>query len=86
MHLVSLGKEGDELSTIADKLYADLKKAGTGVLYDDRDISAGQKFAESDLLGIPTRIVVGRDAAAGTFEVVERASGKVEKKKYAEIL
>ena len=62
-----------------------MQKKGVEVLYDDRDMSAGQKFAESDLLGIPTRIVVGRDAAEGVFEVVERASGKVEKKHGADL-
>jgi len=79
-HLVSLGKSGDDISKTADALYDDLQKAGKSVLYDDRDLRAGEKFAESDLLGIPKRIVVGKEAAeTGTFEVVDRASGKVEK-------
>ncbi len=79
-HLVSLGKPGDEISKTADALYNDLVKAGAEVLYDDRDLRAGEKFAESDLLGIPKRIVVGKDAVAtGVFEVVSRASGAVEK-------
>jgi prolyl-tRNA synthetase len=39
-------------------IYADLQKAGIEVLYDDREMSAGEKFAESDLIGIPWRIVV----------------------------
>ena len=79
-HLVSLGKSGDDISKTADALYDDLQKAGKSVLYDDRDLRAGEKFAESDLLGIPKRIVVGKEAAeTGTFEVVDRARGKVEK-------
>ena len=87
MHLVSLGKGGDEVSKAADELYADLVKAGADVLYDDRDMSAGQKFAESDLLGIPARIVVGKEAAASEiYEVVDRATGSVEKKPRAELL
>ncbi|TSC69796.1 MAG: prolyl-tRNA synthetase [Parcubacteria group bacterium Gr01-1014_49] len=87
VHLVSLGKPGDEISKAADELYADLMKAGVEVLYDDRDVRAGEKFAESDLLGIPKRIVVGKDAvASGTFEVVERATGAVTKKTHAELL
>jgi prolyl-tRNA synthetase len=86
-HLISLGKEGDEASKMADTLYADLVKAGAEVLYDDRDLRAGEKFAESDLLGMPYRIVVGRDAVAtGQFEVVNRATGVVEKKTREEIL
>lgn len=86
VHLVSLpagrqvlGKE-DEVSKLADALYEDLVRAGVEVLYDDRDARAGEKFAESDLLGIPKRIVVGKDGVAtGEFEVVDRATGKVEK-------
>ncbi|MFA6503214.1 MAG: aminoacyl--tRNA ligase-related protein [Candidatus Paceibacterota bacterium] len=80
VHLVSLGKGGDEVEKAADALYNDLVKAGVEVLYDDRDARAGEKFADSDLLGIPKRVVVGKDAvASGEFEVVERATGRVEK-------
>ncbi len=87
VHLVSLGKEGDEISKTADTLYADFMKAGVEVLYDDRDARAGEKFAESDLLGIPKRIVVGKDAVAtGEFEVVDRTTGKVEKISRARLL
>lgn len=86
-HLVSLGHEGDDVSAIADALYADMTKAGFEVLYDDRDMRAGEKFAESDLLGMPHRIVVGKDAlASGVFEVVNRATGMVEKKSREELL
>ncbi|OGG64837.1 prolyl-tRNA synthetase, partial [Candidatus Kaiserbacteria bacterium RIFCSPHIGHO2_02_FULL_55_17] len=80
VHLVSLGRGNDDISKTADALYADMTKAGIEVLYDDRDARAGEKFAESDLLGIPKRIVVGKDAVeTGEFEVVERATGTVEK-------
>ncbi|KKW40082.1 MAG: Proline-tRNA ligase [Parcubacteria group bacterium GW2011_GWA1_54_9] len=80
VHLVSLGRGNDDISKTADVLYADMTKAGIEVLYDDRDARAGEKFAESDLLGIPKRIVVGKDAVeTGEFEVVERATGTVEK-------
>jgi prolyl-tRNA synthetase len=80
VHLVSLGKDNDDVCKAADALYDDLVKAGVEVLYDDRDARAGEKFADSDLLGIPKRIVVGKDAVAtGQFEVVDRATGAVEK-------
>ncbi len=80
VHLVSLGHDNDEVSKTADALYADMTNASIEVLYDDRDLRAGEKFADSDLIGIPTRIVVGKDAvAAGEFEVVDRATGVVEK-------
>jgi prolyl-tRNA synthetase len=86
IHLVSLVKENDDVSKAADAFYADLIKAGVEVLYDDRDLRAGEKFAESDLLGIPTRVVVGKDAVAtGVFEVVNRHTGEVAKKSRAEL-
>lgn len=86
-HLVSLGKPGDEIAKAADALYEDLTKAGISVLYDDRDARAGEKFAESDLLGMPYRIVVGKDAAAtGDFEVVARATGAVTKQPRGQLI
>lgn len=87
VHLVSLGRDGDEVSKVADTLYNDLVKAGVEVLYDDRDARAGEKFADSDLIGIPKRIVVGKDAVAtGAFEVVTRATGEVVKQSRAELM
>lgn len=86
-HIVSLGQPGDAVSRAADALYEELSKKGVEVLYDDRDLRAGEKFAESDLLGIPKRIVVGKDAAnSGIFEAVSRATGKVEKMSRAELV
>ncbi|MDB5244509.1 MAG: putative prolyl-tRNA synthetase, prolyl-tRNA synthetase [Parcubacteria group bacterium] len=86
-HLVSLGHNGDEVSKAADALYDELTRKGVEVLYDDRDLRAGEKFAESDLLGMPYRIVVGRDGVAtDQFEVVNRSTGDVVKKSRAEIL
>ena len=93
-HLVSLsaGRQGsghnsDDIAKAADALYDALAKKGVEVLYDDRDLRAGEKFAESDLLGIPFRIVVGKDAVANdAFEVVERATGMMTKKSRTEIL
>ena len=87
VHLVALGKAGDEISKTADALYADMMKASVKVLYDDRDLRAGEKFAESDLLGIPTRVVVGKEAVeTSAFEVVDRATGSVEKLSRAKLL
>ncbi len=87
IHLVSLGQPGDAVAKTADALYADLVQAGIDTLYDDRDVRAGEKFAESDLLGIPKRIIVGKDAVAtGVFEMIERATGTVVKRSRAELL
>jgi len=87
VHLVALGKPGDEVSKIADALYEDLTKKGVSVLYDDRDARAGEKFADSDLMGMPTRIVAGKQSLEkGTFEVVTRANGSIIEKTREEIL
>jgi len=51
VHLINLGSEN------ADPIYEKLEKEGIEVLYDDRDVSAGQKFADADLIGIPVRLV-----------------------------
>lgn len=52
-------------------VYDDLQNAGIEVLYDDRDISAGEKFAEADLLGIPWRLVIS-PKTGGKIEVKKR--------------
>ncbi len=79
IHLISLGKDGDEVARAAEDLYEVFKNAGLEVLFDDRDLRAGEKFADADLIGIPTRVVVGRDALAkGALEVTDRATGAVE--------
>ena len=60
IELVTLGKEGEEARTVADRLYDDLRDHGLDVLYDDREASAGEKFADAELLGCPLRLTVGR--------------------------
>ena len=58
---------------LAERLYDDLQEAGIEVLLDDRPERAGVKFKDADLIGIPWRVVVGRGAAEGRVEVVERS-------------
>lgn len=60
VHVIALpNAQSEEVDIAAGKLYEDLQAAGIAVLYDDRTgISAGEKFADSDLIGIPYRIVV----------------------------
>jgi prolyl-tRNA synthetase len=83
VHLVAiLGKvdEGDAVKKYADELYKSLLDKGITVLYDDRDERAGEKFADSDLIGIPTRIVVSAQTIAlKIVEVKDRVSGTVSK-------
>lgn len=58
VHLVALSREDGKVVEYADTLYSELTSAGIEVLYDDRDMRPGEKFADADLIGIPYRIVV----------------------------
>ncbi|MFL5842063.1 MAG: proline--tRNA ligase, partial [Thermoleophilaceae bacterium] len=69
VELVGLGKDGDEASNVAERVYVELRASGLDVLYDDRAASPGEKFADAELLGCPLRITVGRKALeAGELE------------------
>ena len=71
VHLLALGAgRSAEVAQAADALYEQLVAAGVEVLYDDRDLSPGVKFADADLIGIPVQLVVGAKGLAR--EVVER--------------
>lgn len=73
IHLMHIGK-GDEAVAAAEKLYTELRQAGFDVLFDDRSASAGVKFKDADLIGIPWRIAVGaRGLAEGNVEVKKRS-------------
>lgn len=78
VHLVGLGLNRDEeLAADAGRLYGELRAAGLEVLFDDRDESAGVKFNDADLLGIPLRITVSpRNHRAGIVEVLRRLPGE----------
>jgi prolyl-tRNA synthetase len=75
LHVVIAGK-GGELVAGGEKLAADLEDAGLRVLLDDRKASPGVKFADAELLGVPTIVVVGRGLANGVVEVKDRRSGE----------
>lgn len=75
VHLLALGKEGEESFAEAEKLCAELEAGGVEVLFDDRDAGAGEKFADADLLGLPHRIVVSKKTLAeGKVEYKARGS------------
>jgi len=75
VHIVQV-RAGDETQhALAERLHDELPAAGFDVLYDDRDVSAGIKFADADLLGCPAQVVVGKRAAEGIVELKERATG-----------
>ncbi len=76
VHLVSITNGNEQVIKEADRFYEQLAENGIDVLYDDRDLRAGEKFADSDLIGIPLRIVISeKTMAAGGAEVIERATG-----------
>ncbi len=76
VHLVALGKLGEETYGVAERLYEELVAEGLETVYDDRDAGPGEKLTDAELLGCPLRIVVGRRALAeGQVEAQERAGG-----------
>ena len=78
-HLVGLNLEDNDVRDWAEGVYGELKDAGIEVLFDDRvETRAGEKFSDSDLLGLPYRVVVSKKGKEnGQFEVVTRATGEV---------
>lgn len=75
VYLIGIGS--DESIKKADELYKDLSDRGVEVIYDDRDLRPGQKFADAELMGIPYRITVSdRLLADNNFELTVRSSGE----------
>jgi len=82
VHLIALFDKEGKVKVAADELYERLTKKGVEVLYDDRDSGAGEKFSDSDLIGIPQRIIISeKTLAQDSVETKDRATGKVEMKK-----
>lgn len=76
VHLVRM-VEDPEVTAYADALYEDLTNAGVEVLYDDRDVRAGEKLADADLIGIPARVVIGKKTLeTGQIESTYRRTGQ----------
>jgi prolyl-tRNA synthetase len=76
VHVVALGKAGDDAAEAAERLYEQLQEAGLDALLDDRAAGAGEKLTDAELLGCPLRIVVGKRALAeGQVEAQERRTG-----------
>jgi prolyl-tRNA synthetase len=71
---------------LAEQLYSELEEAGVEVLFDDRSERAGVKFKDADLIGIPWRVVVGRGAAGGQIELVERQGNRRQDLASADLL
>ncbi len=76
VYLVAIGDAG---TTKAEELYQQLTDTGITVIYDDRQERPGQKFADSELMGIPYRVTVSdRTIEAGKYEVATRKNGAVD--------
>ena len=73
VHLVGLGRAGTPEHDAAERVYALLEEGGVEVIYDDRDLGPGEKFADAELLGCPLRLTVGRRSLeSGEVEVQVR--------------
>ncbi|MCJ2145654.1 proline--tRNA ligase [Bacillus sp. B19-2] len=76
LHILALNMKNDAQVQLAEKLYEDFKANGYDVLFDDRAERAGVKFADSDLIGLPIRVTVGKRADEGVVEVKIRKTGE----------
>ncbi len=79
VHLISIG-DSEKVLKESDNIYKKLWQAGISVLWDDRNARPGEKFADSDLIGIPTRLIVSEKTLEGNeVEMKDRATGEIKK-------
>jgi prolyl-tRNA synthetase len=87
VEIIPLNLDDEETRNVADGLYVELSGAGMRVLLDDRDLRAGVKFKDADLIGIPTQVVIGgRGLKEGVVEIKDRRSGETRKVKPDDVL
>jgi prolyl-tRNA synthetase len=77
LHLIPINLKDEQQSALAHELYEELKKNRYDVLMDDRAERPGVKFADSDLIGLPVRVTVGKRASEGIVEVKVRKTGEM---------
>lgn len=76
VYLVQIGEQSKQL---AEEIYKEFQAKGVEVLFDDREVRPGQKFADAELMGIPYRVTVSdRLMESNSFELVERVSGELK--------
>ena len=75
VHLIPVNVKDEVALALTDQIEANLLSAGYEVLVDDRNERAGVKFSDSDLIGLPIRVTVGKKAAEGIVEVKIKATG-----------
>lgn len=78
VHLIAVNMKDAEQSALSQELYSHLKSEGLDVLFDDRQERPGVKFADSDLIGLPVRITVGKKASEGIVEIKVRRNGEMQ--------
>jgi len=86
VHVIPVNVKNDEQRLLAEELSQTLTASGYEVLVDDRKERAGVKFADSDLIGIPVRVTVGKKASEGIVEVKLRQSGETIEVKKEELI
>ncbi|MCM8822028.1 MAG: proline--tRNA ligase [Candidatus Omnitrophica bacterium] len=74
--IIPVNMSDSNMVEIANKMYDELQSARIDILLDDREESAGVKFADADLIGIPYRIILGRKLSEGKVEILERKTKK----------
>nr|WP_167150427.1 proline--tRNA ligase [Lysinibacter cavernae] len=85
VHVIATGKDPAILE-VAEGVVAGLEESGQDVLFDDRPkLSPGVKFADAELIGVPTIVIVGRDAVEGFAELWDRRSGERTKVAIADL-
>ena len=78
VHLIEIPSEGSEVKKRCEQIYKKLSEK-VEVLYDDRDLRAGEKFADADLLGIPKQIIVGQKSIENkSVEIKKRKTGEAQ--------
>jgi len=78
LHVIAISYADDSQRQLVDAINEQSKQAGIDVLIDDRDERAGVKFKDADLIGIPYRVIVGKDAASGKVEWIDRVNNTKE--------
>lgn len=85
-HVIPVNAKKEDQMAMADKIDQQLTEAGYEVLVDDRKERAGVKFADSDLIGIPIRVTVGKKAQDGIVEIKIRKTGETVEVKQEELV
>jgi prolyl-tRNA synthetase len=86
VQILALNIASKTVKDLADQVYSKLKKSHVEVLYDDRDISAGIKFKDADLIGIPLQVVIGeKNAKKNIVEIKTRKEKKVVEVESSEV-